>query len=162
VTIQPPTSVLELRLAGWEDYVNVYVDGMLLAERLTAAVRESKGSDKFDDNGLGWGHVDCGYLTVFDRQIQEPGIHKALLFICGCNVAGCGDTDATIETTDNTITLGSFTQGARAASNIAQVTFERDQFIAEVEMINQWFATTYPEAQLRKAQARARRSRPGL
>ncbi len=152
-------SVLELRPTDWEDYVDVLVDGAPLAERLMAADRAiDKKAYVYKDTGLGWGDVDATWITVFDREMAVSGVRPGLLFTCsGCNVVGCGDTDATVTTTPTTISLSDFSRPKRPLPTVAPVTFDREQFLAEVERLNRWHAATWPDEERRKAERRALR-----
>jgi hypothetical protein len=148
-------SRLELRYSDFEDYVEVLVDGEPLAKRLLSA-DPNPGDDTYDDDtGLGWGDVDSAWRTVFDQEFLLPGTHHGILFSCsGCNIIGCSDTGATITVTESTVTLSNFSFRHRPPI-ATPISFDRDQFIAEVSKMNAWHANTWPEEHRRKAQRRA-------
>lgn len=137
-------SRLELRPSDFEDYVDIFVDGELLARHLS----QGQDADVFGkDCGIGWTEVDRAYVTVFDQEVLVSGTEqRAILFVCsGCNIVGCADTFATISTSDRHITLGQFAWPNRKLEHVPAVTFDRDQYIVEVERTNAWFAATYPD-----------------
>ena len=139
------TSRLELRILDQgNDFVEVYVDGELLAERLMAIERSAQVGYVYTDRGLNWHEVDYHTPTAFDGCCLAPGNHgDRLLFMCGNCVVGCGDTNAHMITTPETMTLSCFSRPVRSLLMPALV-FDREQFAAEVNRINRWYADAFP------------------
>lgn len=152
-------SQFELRYCGGEDYVEVFVDGIALAERLMVADAEIPGGYVYDDTGLGWSEVDGLSYSAFDAEVLAPGVHPhRLLFTCaGCNFAGCGDTWTTVTTTDRTVSFSSFQRPKRELTSVGPVTFALDQFTNEVTRMNNWYLVTFPQDTQRKPDRKARR-----
>jgi hypothetical protein len=134
-------SVLTLRATDYEDYVEVLIDGDLLAEKLNHTSEDSTvyWQRICSDTGLGWLNVDGTWPTVFDKRVLESTQQAtALVLNCGCNIVGCYDTHANVVTTETSVEWRLLTTKHVTFVSL-EWTFDRNQYREQVELMHRHY-----------------------
>lgn len=152
--ITPPVlSTLALKWLEWEDYVEIFVDGVLLAERLVAAQKRAGAEHAFNETGIGWGYVDHHYegqpapLAVFNVEVCDAATlapTRGLLTTCNdCNIQGCFDSDAEVAVEGGIVTLSRFALPVSTPPlEMEPIRFVQAQFADEVRRTHEWWRRT--------------------
>lgn len=132
---------LELCHTGYDDYVEIYVDGRLLDDVFAKMAAQAGEAYRSFDDGLSWCNLnDDFWRTVFDDSCDAVGDHGGrMLFNCGCGVIGCGETYSKVVTTDNAITWADFDRTPVPMPALPGITFDRAQYFAEVRRMTASF-----------------------
>jgi hypothetical protein len=137
-------STLQLRPAGWEDYVEIWVDCERLIDRLIEAQQRANAHFILKDPGLGWSYVEGDTETAFDTSLRESSDSRdRLLTVCeGCNEFGCGDTFVKVAVEGTIVEFHNFSTQFLWL-DLPAIRFEASQFFGEVDRLHDWYVAQF-------------------
>ncbi len=85
---------LRLEPDGFEDFVNVFVDGQDLGALIEGAEKRIDPGFGWGDESLSWSLTRSNFQTAFHEPLlASPGVHGVILFVCGCGQPACSPID---------------------------------------------------------------------